>query len=170
MSLTLCILLIVALQRLAELWYSNRNTKKLLTEGGKEVGQSHYPIMIAIHTGWLFTITAFAVLADTHSVDDLIIWPLICVYGLVQVGRFWVLFSLGHYWSTKVIDLPEAPLIRKGPYRWIKHPNYLIVVLEVALLPMALQMWGIALVFSILNAGILAWRIQVENRALIKRV
>ena len=170
MSLTLCILSAVALQRLAELLYSNRNTKKLLTEGGKEVGQSHYPIMIAIHTGWLFTITAFAVLADTHSVDDLIIWPLIGVYGLVQVGRFWVLYSLGRYWSTKVIDLPEAPLIRKGPYRWIKHPNYLIVVLEVALLPMALQMWGTALVFSILNAGILAWRIQVENRALIKRV
>ena len=170
MSLTLCILSAVALQRLAELLYSNRNTKKLLAEGGKEVGQSHYPIMIAIHTGWLFTITAFAVLADTHSVDDNIIWPLIGVYGLVQVGRFWVLYSLGRYWSTKVIDLPEAPLIRKGPYRWIKHPNYLIVVLEVALLPMALQMWSIALVFSILNAGILAWRIQVENRALIKRV
>ena len=170
MSLTLCILSAVALQRLAELLYSNRNTKKLLTEGGKEVGQSHYPVMIAIHTGWLFTITAFVVLADTHFVDDLIIWPLIGVYGLVQVGRFWVLYSLGRYWSTKVIDLPEAPLIRKGPYRWIKHPNYLIVVFEVAILPMALQMWGIALVFSILNAGILAWRIQVENRALIKRV
>jgi methyltransferase len=170
MSLTLCILSAVALQRLAELLYSNRNTKKLLTEGGKEVGQSHYPVMIAIHTGWLFTITTFVVLADTRSVDELIIWPLIGVYGLVQLGRFWVLYSLGRYWSTKVIDLPEAPLIRKGPYRWIKHPNYLIVVLEVALLPMALQMWGIALVFSILNAGILAWRIQVENRALIKRV
>ncbi|MBO44679.1 MAG: hypothetical protein CMM28_13220 [Rhodospirillaceae bacterium] len=169
MSLTLWIILAVTLQRLGELVHSSRNTKKLLSEGGKEVGQSHYPIMIAIHTGWIFTITAFAVAADSHSLDDLIIWPLIGVYGLVQVGRFWVLYSLGRYWSTKIIDLPGVPLIRKGPYRWIKHPNYLIVVLEIALLPMALQMWLIALVFSILNAGILAWRIQVENAALVKR-
>ena len=125
MSLTLCILFAVALQRLAELLYSKRNTKKLLAEGGKEVGQSHYPVMIAIHTGWLFTITTFVVLADTHSVDDLIIWPLIGVYGLVQVGRFWVLYSLGRYWSTKVIDLPEAEKTAagtrngKGPFQAI---------------------------------------------------
>jgi len=101
--------------------------------------------------------------------DNPIIWPLMGLYGLVQVGRFWVLYSLGRYWSTKVIDIPDAPLIRKGPYRWIKHPNYVVVVLEVALLPMALQLWGTALIFSILNAGILAWRIQVENQALRKR-
>ena len=159
----------IALQRLGELVHSNRNTKKLLAEGGTEVGQSHYPVMIAIHVGWLLTIAAFVVMSETHSVDELIIWPLLGVYGVVQLGRLWVLYSLGRYWSTKIIDLPEVPLIRKGPYRWIKHPNYLIVVLEIALLPMALQMWLIALVFSILNAGILAWRIQVENAALVKR-
>ena len=169
MSLTLWIILAVALQRLGELLHSYLNTKQLLAKGGTEVGQSHYPVMIAIHTGWLVTMAAFAVLADTASTADLIIWPLIGLYGLVQVGRFWVLYSLGRYWSTKVIDIPEAPLIRKGPYRWIKHPNYLIVVLEVALLPMALQMWGTALIFSILNAGILAWRIHLENQALLKR-
>jgi methyltransferase len=169
MSLTLWILLAVALQRLGELFYSNRNTKQLLAEGGAEVGQSHYPVMIAIHTGWLVTMAVLVILADSVPADDHIIWPLLGLYGLVQVGRFWVLYSLGRYWSTKVIDIPMAPLVRKGPYRWIKHPNYVIVVLEVALLPMAFQLWGTAFIFSILNAGILAWRIQVENQALGKR-
>lgn len=157
------------MQRLGELVYSNNNTKRLLAEGGVEIGQSHYPVMIAIHTGWLVTMAVLVIAADSVPTDNPIIWPLMGLYGLVQVGRFWVLYSLGRYWSTKVIDIPDAPLIRKGPYRWIKHPNYVVVVLEVALLPMALQLWGTALIFSILNAGILAWRIQVENQALRKR-
>ncbi len=166
MSLTLWILLAVAVQRLGELVYSNSNTKRLLAEGGTEVGQSHYPVMIAIHTGWLITMI---VLAISKPIENQIVWPLIGAYAVVQVGRFWVLHSLGRYWSTKVIDIPDAPLIRTGPYRWIKHPNYVVVVLEVALLPMAFQMWEVAVIFSVLNAAILTWRIKVENQALNKR-
>jgi methyltransferase len=163
MSFSLWILIAVAAQRLGELIYSNRNTKRLLAKGGAEVGKGHYPILISIHTGWII---AMAIMAPP---DNRIIWTFLGLYGVVQIGRYWVLHTLGPYWSTRVIDLPNAPLIHQGPYRWIRHPNYVVVVLEIAILPAALQLWEIAIIFSILNAGILIWRIKIENQVLAKR-
>ncbi|MBL24282.1 MAG: hypothetical protein CMM48_10350 [Rhodospirillaceae bacterium] len=163
MTIAYWLLLAVALQRLAELIYSNRNTKRLVSEGGSEVGKGHYSIIVAVHVGWLVTMTL------ANPPDTNVIWPLVALYGAVQLLRIWVLVSLGRYWSTRVIDLPDAPLVRHGPYRWCKHPNYVVVVLEVAILPLAFQLWAVAAIFTFLNSAILAKRIHVENQVLRHR-
>ena len=97
-------------------------------------------------------------------------WPLIAAYLAVQAGRAWVIATLGRFWTTRVIDMPAAPLVRRGPYRWCRHPNYVVVVLEVALLPLAFGAWEIALAFSLANLAVLAWRLKIENAALARRV
>ncbi|MCG8543352.1 MAG: hypothetical protein MJE12_03980 [Alphaproteobacteria bacterium] len=156
--------LLVGLQRLGELWLSRRNEAGLRAEGGREIGAGHYPVIIAVHAGWLAAI-AFLIPADAP-----VYWWLIALYLVVQLGRVWVLTTLGRYWTTRVIDMPNAPLVRRGPYRWIKHPNYVVIVLEIAILPLAFGAWEIALIFSILNLAVLAWRIRIENAALKPRL
>jgi methyltransferase len=155
--------LLVGLQRLGELWLSRRNGRRLLAEGGREIGAGHYPVLIAVHAGWLAAI-AFLVPAAAP-----VYWPVIAAYLVVQAGRIWVIATLGRYWTTRVIDIPAAPLVKRGPYRWVRHPNYVVVVLEVALLPLAFGAWEIALVFSTLNLAVLAWRLRIENAALARR-
>ncbi len=158
------IVLLVALQRLCEVALSRRNEARLVAEGGHEIGAGHYPVLIAVHVGWLAAL-AFLVPADAP-----IYWPVIGLYLLVQLGRIWVLSTLGRYWTTRVIHMPDTPLITHGPYRWVRHPNYIVVVLEIALLPLAFGAWEIALGFSIANSAILAWRLRIENVALNARV
>ena len=155
--------LLVALQRLGELWLSRRNARRLLAEGGREIGAGHYPVLIAIHVGWLAAIF-FLVPADAP-----VYWPVIAAYLVVQAGRIWVISSLGRFWTTRVFDMPTAPLVKRGPYRWLRHPNYVVVALEVALLPLAFGAWGIALIFSLANLAILGWRLRIENAALARR-
>lgn len=155
--------LLVALQRLAELAHSRRNARRLLAEGGREIGAGHYPALIGVHVAWLAAI-AFLIPADAP-----VHWPLIGLYLLVQVARYWVIASLGRFWTTRVISLPDAPLVRHGPYRYLRHPNYLVVAAEVALLPLAFGAWQIALVFSLLNGLVLWRRIHVEESALAGR-
>jgi methyltransferase len=155
--------LLVGLQRLGELWLSRRNGRRLLAEGGREIGAGHYPVLIAVHVGWLAAIF-FLVPADAP-----VHWPLILAYLLVQAGRAWVIATLGRFWTTRVIDMPAAPLVRRGPYRWCRHPNYVVVVLEVAILPLAFGAWEIALAFSLANLAVLAWRLKIENAALARR-
>ena len=155
--------LLVGLQRLGELWLSRRNGRRLLAEGGREIGAGHYPVLIAVHAGWLAAI-AFLVPADAP-----VHWPAIAAYLAVQAGRVWVIATLGRYWTTRVIDMPAAPLVKRGPYRWVRHPNYVVVVLEVALLPLAFGAWEIALAFSAANLAVLAWRLRIENAALARR-
>ena len=155
--------LLVGLQRLGELWLSRRNARRLLAEGGREIGAGHYPVLIAVHAGWLAAI-AFLVPEDAP-----VYWPVLGAYLLVQAGRAWVISTLGRFWTTRVIDMPGAPLVKRGPYRWFKHPNYVVVALEVALLPLAFGAWEIALAFSLANLAVLAWRLRVENAALAQR-
>lgn len=155
--------LLVGLQRLGELWLSRRNGRRLLAEGGREVGAGHYPVLIAVHVGWLAAIF-FLVPAGAP-----VYWPVIAAYLVVQAGRIWVILTLGRYWTTRVIDMPQAPMVRTGPYRWLRHPNYVVVVLEVALLPLAFGAWEIALFFSAANVAVLAWRLRLENAALDRR-
>lgn len=152
------LLLLATLQRLIELVIANRNTRALLAEGAYEVGRGHYPAIVFLHTAWLAVLWAFF-LFDLAVFQP---WAAIA-YLLVQGLRLWTLLSLGRYWTTRIIVVPDAPLVRKGPYRFIRHPNYLVVVLEIALLPLALGSWPIALGFSIVNAIVLAWRIRTEN-------
>jgi methyltransferase len=153
------ILGLVTLQRLAELVIARRNTRRLLAEGGYEVGAAHYPLIVAVHALWLATLWYLAP-------GSPISWPLIGLFLLLQLGRLWVLATLGERWTTRIIILPRAPLVTGGPFRFVRHPNYLIVAAEIALLPLAFGQWEVALFFSAANAAILAIRIRAEEKAL----
>jgi len=158
------LLLLATLQRLIELFIANRNTRALLAEGAYEVGRGHYPAIVFLHTAWLVTLWAFLLAGLTQFAP----WAAIA-YLAVQGLRLWTLLSLGRYWTARIIVVPDAPLVRKGPYRFIRHPNYLVVVLEIALLPLAVGSWPLALGFSIVNAIVLAWRIRAEEMTLASR-
>jgi methyltransferase len=158
-TLTIIILALVTLQRLGELWLSNRNTRALLDQGAREVGASHYPLIVAVHATWL---AALWWLAPGQPIA--LVW--LALYVLLQAARIWVLTSLGPRWTTRIIVLPDAPLVKAGPYRFVSHPNYVVVASEIAVLPLVWGLWPVALIFSALNAAILAVRIREENRAL----
>lgn len=164
MTAVTIVVLLVALQRLAELVYARRNTTRLLAAGGIEHGARHYRLFVVLHGGWLIAVFAFADPAATLSA------PLLVLFVALQVARLWVIASLGRYWTTRVITFPGAPLIRHGPYRFMRHPNYAIVVAEIAVLPLVFGEWALALVFSALNLALLRYRIRVENVALAERV
>ena len=151
---------LVALQRLAELAISQRNTRKLLAEGGYEVGRGHYIWFVLLHATWLLSMLGFI------DPDATLSFAWLSFFLLLQAARVWVMRSLGRYWTTRVITVPDAPLVRRGPYRLMRHPNYAIVVGEIAALPLGFGAWKIALVFSLLNAGLLFHRIRTENLAL----
>lgn len=152
--------LLVALQRLAELVLARRNAKQLLAAGGIEAGAGHYPLFVALHGGWLAALL-FLVPPETPAN-----WGLLGLYGLLQAGRLWTIASLGPRWTTRVIVLPETPLVTRGPYRFLRHPNYLVVALEIPVLPFAFGAWQIALGFGLANLALLGHRIRVEQRAL----
>jgi methyltransferase len=153
----------VVIQRLAELAYANANTRRLLAEGGREYGADHYPLFIVLHSGWLISIALFA---KPAPVPDLL---LLNAFVASQTFRFWTLASIGRWWTTRIISAPHFPKVKRGPYRFIKHPNYALVVVEIALLPLLLGAPAMALTFSILNAALLWWRIRVENSVLGER-
>ncbi|WP_291838552.1 isoprenylcysteine carboxylmethyltransferase family protein [Brevundimonas sp.] len=157
------VLVLVAIQRLAELWLAARNTRRLRAAGGVEIGAGHYPLFILLHAGWL---VAIAVSSPGTTAPNL--W-LLDLYLLLQLARVWVIAALGRFWTTRIISLPGAPLIRTGPYRFVRHPNYWVASLEIAVLPLAFGQIGVAAGFSALNALLIAWRVRVEDRALADR-
>ncbi len=154
---------LVVAQRLVELADARRNSRRLLAEGGVEVGARHYPAIVALHAAWLVAL-AVTVPADTPA--NL---PLLAGFIALQGVRLWVLASLGRYWTTRVITVSGAPLVRRGPYRFMRHPNYLVVIAEIAVLPLIFGAWQIAAIFSALNVALLAHRIRVEDAALAPR-
>lgn len=159
------ILGLVTLQRLGELVLSNRNIARLLAQGAREVGQEHYPFMVALHAAWLAGLWWLA--SPWGGMGELTVsLPFLAVYVLLQVLRFWVIASLGRRWTTRIIVLPDAPLVRAGPYRFFSHPNYVVVVGEIAVLPLMFGLGWYALLFSGLNAVVLYMRIRAENAAL----
>ncbi len=160
MTAAIALIALVALQRIAELPYAARNTKRLLAQGGVESGRGHYPLFVLLHAAWLIAI------ALALPKAPVIYWPFLLLYAVLEGLRLWVLWSLGPYWTTRIITVPGAPLVRRGPYRWLRHPNYWIVVGEIAVLPLVFGQIAVAVVFSLLNAGLIAWRIRVEERAL----
>jgi len=157
------ILAIVVVQRGAELVLAERNRRRLLDAGGVEVGARHYPFFILLHGAWL--VALFAVVPADAAVS----WPWLAVFVALQAGRVWVIVSLGRYWTTRIITLPGVPLVRRGPYRYLRHPNYLVVVGEIAVLPLVFGAWQVAVLFSVLNAVLLWHRIGVEDAALAGR-
>lgn len=155
---------LVAAQRVAELFISRRHERALRAQGAVEHGAGHYPFIVAVHAGWL------GALALWVTVMPPLVNPAgIALYLALQPLRAWVIGSLGRYWTTRIITLPSAPLVRRGPYRFLRHPNYVVVALEIAALPLALDAWPIALVFSVLNGAVLWVRIRAENRVLAVR-
>jgi methyltransferase len=163
MSILWTVLALVTLQRLGELAYATHNTRRLLSRGGIEIGQVHYPLFIVLHGGWLFALAALVPPGKPP------VWPLLGLFTLLQAARVWVVVALGPFWTTRIISLPEAPLVTRGPFRFVRHPNYLVVTGEIAVLPLAFGAGRIALIFSVLNALLLAWRIRIESAALSAR-
>jgi methyltransferase len=159
----LAVFLYVIVQRLAELAYAHSNTKRLLGEGGQEYGRRHYPLFILLHGGWLL---ALALSGRPPLLPSL---ALLALFILSQIFRFWTLASIGRWWTTRIISAPHFPRIRNGPYRFMAHPNYAVVVAEIALLPLLLAAPSVALVFSLANALLLAWRIRIEATILLER-
>ena len=157
------IVLLVAVQRLAELVYARNNQKQLLAAGGIEHGAGHYPLFIVLHSTWLVAIWVFA---DPSKPVDLV---LLGVFIGLQALRVWVVLTLGRYWTTRIITIPDAALVQRGPYRCIRHPNYVVVVLEIAILPAIFGLWYVALVYSALNILLLIHRIRIEDAALKPR-
>ncbi|WP_085736305.1 isoprenylcysteine carboxylmethyltransferase family protein [Rhizobium sp. CIAT894] len=156
---SIALLTFVTLQRLGELVLARRNTAALLAKGAREVAPEHYPAMVALHAGWLIGLW---LLAPGRPVD--LFW--VAVFMGLQALRLWVLATLKDRWTTRIIILPGAPLVTSGPYRFLRHPNYAIVVGEIAALPLAFGLPLYAIGFSLLNACILSIRMKAENAAL----
>lgn len=156
---------LVSLQRLGELWLSSRNTARLLADGAHEVGASHYPFIVALHAAWLAGLW-FVVLARAPVMIVGTDWFWLGAFAVLQLGRTWVISSLGDRWTTRIIVLPGAPLVTTGPYRFTPHPNYWVVAGEIATLPLAFGLPWFALVFSGLNAVVMLIRIRIEAAAL----
>jgi methyltransferase len=153
------VLALVTLQRLSEVVIANSNTRALIAKGGVETGAAHYPVMVLLHASWLAGLWWF-------GWNNTVVWSLLAVYGALQFFRVWILATLGRRWTTRIITVPGETLVARGPYRFVKHPNYLLVLLEVPLLPLALNLPWLALLFGLLNIAMLFWRIRVENAAL----
>lgn len=153
------LLVVVTLQRIGELVVARHNMRKLMARGAVEVGSGHYPLIVALHTAWLLSLWLFG----RHQPVNVVA---LALYIALQGLRCWVLWTLGSRWTTRIIVLPGEPLVAAGPYRLMSHPNYVVVVGEIAVLPWALSLPWLAIVFTVLNAAVLAIRLRAETRAL----
>ena len=159
MILAVLLLALVTAQRIGELFLADRNTRALKAQGAYEVAPGHYPLIVALHAAWLAGLWWLCWNRPMNL-------PLAALFLGVEALRVWTLMSLGPRWTTRIIILPGAPLVRRGPYRFFPHPNYAVVCAEIALLPLVFGLWVYALVFTALNAAILVVRIRAENAAL----
>ncbi len=155
---TLLFLAFIIIQRLSELVIAKRNTARLLVKGAYEVGAEHYPLMVAMHSLWIVCLVIF-------GYDETVLFGWLAVFAILQVLRVWILGSLGSRWTTRIIIL-EEPLVVRGPFKYVSHPNYMLVVAEIIVAPMVLGLVWVAVVFTVLNAAMLWVRIGVEHRAL----
>lgn len=151
----------VTIERLAELLHAHRNTRRLVAGGASEVAPEHYPLIVALHAAWLGGLWLFA---WDGQIDIFWLW----VFALLQAMRFWVLATMGRRWTTRIIIVPGEALVSTGPYRFLSHPNYAVVIGEIAVLPLVFGMPVYALIFSLLNAVVMSIRIAAENRALFE--
>ena len=156
---SIALLAFVTFQRLVELPIAQANNKRLLAAGGYEVGAGHYPLLVAVHAAWLASLWWLAPGRPIHL-------PFFVLFVLIELGRIWVLRTLGRRWTTRIIVVPGETLLASGPYRFVNHPNYLVVIGEIAVLPLVFGLWQVAIIFSLLNAAALTIRVRAENRAL----
>ncbi|MFY3791186.1 isoprenylcysteine carboxyl methyltransferase family protein [Ureibacillus sp. MALMAid1270] len=156
----------VILQRLIELVIAKRNETTMLSKGAYEVGAEHYPFMIALHVSFFISLL-FEVLFFRHTLSVLFPFLFLC-FLLVQFIRIWCLASLGSFWNTKIIILPGAEVVKKGPYKFLRHPNYFVVCSEILLLPLMFNAYFTVIIFTLLNLAMLSVRIPVEEKALME--
>ena len=156
---SIALLAFVTVQRGAELVWGRSNEKALRAKGAVEVGAAHYPLIVLLHASWLAWLWF-------RGWDRPLVWPWVIAFFVLQAARVWVLGTLGRRWTTRVFFVPGETLVKRGPFRLIPHPNYAVVALEMAVLPMAFGLWGSAIVFGLTNLAMLAYRISVEERAL----
>jgi methyltransferase len=155
---------LIALQRVLELRLSRHHERALKARGAYECGAVHYPAIVGLHAAWLASVLVESWLRGAQLSA---LWPFWGALFLVgQALRYWAILSLGERWTTRVIVLPGAPLVKSGPYKYVRHPNYLAVALELLSAPLAFGAWVTALLFTLLNSGVLAVRIRTEERAL----
>ena len=159
MIASILVLGLVTAQRLGELILAGRNTRRLLARGGREIGAAHYPLLVLLHAAWMAGLWALAW-------DRPVRWPWLAAFAALQGLRVWVIATLGERWTTRIVVVPGAPLVRRGPYRFLAHPNYLVVAAEIAVLPLTFGLGLYAAVFSLLNGAVLAIRLRAETRAL----
>jgi methyltransferase len=155
----LTILALVTLQRLAELYIAQRNTKRLLANGGVEVSAGHYPLIVIFHAVWLAGLWYFAW-------GQTIVWPWAFAYLVLQAARGWIIAALGSRWTTRIIIVPGETLNTSGPYKYFRHPNYMVVAAEIFILPMVFGLWWYSLLFGAVNLALLYYRIREEEEVL----
>ncbi|MCG8562113.1 MAG: hypothetical protein MI824_20130 [Hyphomicrobiales bacterium] len=157
------IAVLILLQRVLEDAYATHNTKRLLDEGAREVGRAYYPVVAVTQLCWI------AGLFLLISPDAPVYWPLLAVYLALQVARYWTVAALGRYWTLRIVTLDDAPIMRHGPYGTLRHPFYVITLIETALLPLALGAWAYAAIMTAIWAAVLHYAILLEDRALADR-
>ena len=155
--------LLVLAQRGLEELHSRRNTRRLLSEGAIEAGRDYYPVVAVTHLAWIASIF-FLIPADAG-----IIWPLLVLFLALQVVRYWVIGTLGRYWTHRIITLEKAPVVKAGPYRWIRHPNYVVTLIETLLLPWVFGAFALGVIMSAVWAAVLWYKIRLEDAALAAR-
>lgn len=155
---------IVCLQRITELMIARRNEKWMRERGAYEVGKEHYPLIVFVHVSFFLSLIAEVM---TFEREPAAWWGVVFfLFVVAQAGRVWSILSLGRFWNTKIIILPGAKVVKRGPYKYIRHPNYLIVSLEILLLPLIFQAYYTAVVFTIANLAVLILRMSVEEKEL----
>ena len=157
-------ILFVIVQRLSELYIAKGNEKWLRSQGAVEYGKEHYPFIVALHTLFIIAMIVEDMLRGNRPID----FVLLILFILLLLFKFWALSSLGKYWNTKIFRVPGVGPVKKGPYKLFKHPNYFIVVCEIAIIPMVFHLYYTAIIFTVLNAIMLTVRIKVENRVWAK--
>lgn len=155
--------LLILLQRGLEEIYAAHNTRALLAAGGREVGADYYPVVAVTHLAWIAAL--FLLIPATAP----IVWPLLALYLALQVVRYWVIATLGRYWTHRVITLPEAPVVRAGPYRYLRHPNYAVTITETFLLPLVFGAMAVGVIFGCVWAAVLYYKMLIEDQALAAR-
>jgi methyltransferase len=163
MSGWLILLAWLIVQRLGELAWSARNTRRLLAAGAEEVGAAHYPLFFVLHGGWILSLLFFV------PTDPPLDVRFLAAFITLQAMRFWIIADLGPYWTTRILTTRNAPLVQRGLYRLMRHPNYAVVAFEIPIVPLIAGAWQIALVFGTLNIVLLWWRIRIEDVALVGR-
>ncbi len=164
-SLYVALVLAVGVERLVELVVAKRNLAWALGRGGQETGFGHYPFMVVLHTGLLVGCLVEVLVADRPFLP-LLGWPMLVLVVAAQGLRWWCIRTLGPQWNTRVVIVPGLALVSGGPYRFLRHPNYVAVVVEGVALPLVHSAWITAVVFTVLNAALLTVRIRAEEKAL----